>query len=157
MNKDRTIKYKRFKEAFDYLKLIERISNQKDLADILHKTPETISRVVSGKGNNPTDKFLIDFARAFSDVFNEDYILHGNGVLLKEQSIKQLDSVEETEEQNEKVIWYRGELVKRDKIISFLQKQIDIKDKEIDRLHTIIEKFSPMTEKEGEAKKVIGV
>lgn len=151
MNQDRTKKYKRFKEAFEYLKQTERIVTQKDLADILHKTPETVSRVIAGKGDNPTDKFLLDFARAFSDIFNESYLVSGNGQLLKEQSTIQQEITENNKEPEKEII--RRFLDH----ISFLEDQIKEKDKEIERLHSIIEKFSPLFGKEEENKKMVNV
>lgn len=147
MNQEKTIKYKRFKEAFDYLKRINRIVNQKNLADILHKTPETVSKVVSGKGNNPTDKFMLDFARAFSDIFNEDYLVKGEGVLLKEQDPPK-DEKPEAPDIEEKDI-----VRKFLDHVSFLEGQINEKDKEIKRLHSIIEKFAPIIKKEEDGKK----
>lgn len=83
MDKEQRLRYKRFKEAFDYLKSIGRIDNQKDLADILHKTPETISRVMAGSGNNPTEKFMFFFAKAFAHDLNEEYLVEGTGELIR--------------------------------------------------------------------------
>ena len=144
------MKYKRFKEAFDYLKQTERIVNQKNLADILHKTPETVSKVVSGKGNNPTDKFMLDFARAFSDIFNEEYIINGLGQLLKEPNDTPQEKKETAEEPD-------GDIVRRFlEHITFLQGQITEKDKEIERLHSIIEKFTSLVGKE-DSKKMANV
>jgi len=144
------MKYKRFKEAFDYLKQIERITSQKDLAEILHKTPETVNRVVAGKGNNPTDRFMLDFARAFSTIFNEDYLVKGKGQLLKEP-----DGTEP--EDNSGPQETESDIVRRFlDHIAFLQGQIIEKDKEIERLHSIIEKFTPMVGKE-ESKKIMNV
>ena len=147
MNQERTMRYKRFKEAFDHLRKTGRIVNQKNLADILYKTPETVSKVVSGKGNNPTEKFMLDFARAFSDIFNEDYLVNGRGVLLKEQEPPQ-DEKPETPEIEEKDI-----VRKFLDHVSFLERQINEKDKEITRLHSIIEKFAPIIKKEEDGKK----
>lgn len=147
MYRDTTMRYKRFKEALDHLRKIGRIANQKQLADILYKTPETISRVVSGKGNNPTDKFMLDFARAFSDIFNEDYLVKGEGVLLKEQDPPQ-DEKPEAPDIEEKDI-----VRKFLDHVSFLEGQINEKDKEIKRLHSIIEKFAPIIKKEEDGKK----
>lgn len=149
MSQDRAMKYKRFKEAFDYLRQTERILNQKDLADILHKTPETVSRVISGKGNNPTDKFLLDFARAFADIFNEDYLVKGSGQLLKQPVILPEGKEGSGEPENEIVRRFLDH-------ITFLQGQMIEKDKEIERLHSIIEKFAPVVGKE-ESKKIINV
>lgn len=154
MDKERSIKYNRFLEAFDYLKETGRITSKKELADILHKTPETISRVFSGKANNPNDRFLLDFARAFADIISEDYILHGKGTLLKEQSsFQQETEKEQTDGDMDIVVRFLKQLESKDKTISFLRDQLSRKDKEIERLYAVIDSLSPVTEKKKDSQK----
>ena len=145
MDKEQKLRYKRFREAFDYLKNIGRISNQKDLADILHKTPETISRIMAGSGNNPTEKFMFFFAKAFSQDVNEEYIMNGTGELVgynpesKQYKLGDQHYIESLEEQ----------LKKTESEVLFYRQQIAIKDeqykdlrKDNERLYSLIESLT---------------
>lgn len=149
MEKEQRLRYKRFKEAFDYLKSIGRIDNQKDLADILHKTPETISRVMAGSGNNPTEKFMFLFAKAFAHDLNEEYLVNGTGELIRvkpENEQYKLGDQRYIEHLEEK-------LKKAESEILFYKQQIAIKDeqyrdlrKDNERLHEYIERLTRFQE-----------
>ncbi len=149
MEKEQKLRYKRFTEAFEYLKEIGRIDNQKDLAEILHKTPETISRVVKGSGNNPTEKFMFDFAKAFAREINEEYLMEGIGELVR--------TIPENEQYNLSDQRYieqlENKLKKAEDEVQFYKQQIKLKDEQyrdarndIERLNRIIEQLLPRQE-----------
>ena len=126
MSNEQKLKSNRFKEAVDYLKETGRINSQKDLAETLHVTQETISRVLKCQGKNPTDKFLINFARVFYEDFNEEYILNGEGELLKILNSERLPLGDKLTFEDLKI-----ELKKKEADISFLKQQIIGKDNDI--------------------------
>lgn len=135
MDKEQRLRYKRFKEAFDYLKSIGRIDNQKDLADILHKTPETISRVMAGSGNNPTEKFMFFFAKAFAHDLNEEYLVKGTGELIRvipeneqyklgdQRYIEQLE--DRLKKAESEILFYKQQIEIKDEQYRNVQKQVD--------------------------------
>lgn len=149
MEKEQRLRYKRFKEAFDYLKSIGRIDNQKDLADILHKTPETISRVMAGSGNNPTEKFMFLFAKAFAHDFNEEYLVNGTGEL-----IRVIPENEQYKLGDQRYIEHLEEKLKKaESEILFYKQQIAIKDeqyrdlrKDNERLYEYVDRLTRLQE-----------
>ena len=149
MEKEQRLRYKRFKEAFDYLKSIGRIDNQKDLADILHKTPETISRVMAGSGNNPTEKFMFFFAKAFAHDFNEEYLINGTGEL-----IRVITENEQYKLGDQRYIEHLEEKLKKaESEILFYKQQIAIKDeqyrdlrKDNERLYEYVDRLTRLQE-----------
>lgn len=149
MDKEQRLRYKRFKEAFDYLKSIGRIDNQKDLADILHKTPETISRVMAGSGNNPTEKFMFFFAKAFAHDLNEEYLVNGTGEL-----IRVIPENEQYKLGDQRYIEHLEEKLKKaESEILFYKQQIAIKDeqyrdlrKDNERLYELVDRLTQYQE-----------
>lgn len=149
MDKEQRLRYKRFKEAFDYLKSIGRIDNQKDLADILHKTPETISRVMAGSGNNPTEKFMFFFAKAFAHDLNEEYLVKGTGEL-----IRVIPENEQYKLGDQRYIEHLEEKLKKaESEILFYKQQIAIKDeqyrdlrKDNERLYEYVDRLTRLQE-----------
>ena len=149
MDKEQRLRYKRFKEAFDYLKSIGRIDNQKDLAEILHKTPETISRIMAGSGNNPTEKFMFFFAKAFAHDLNEEYLVNGTGEL-----IRVIPENEQYKLGDQRYIEHLEEKLKKaESEILFYKQQIAIKDeqyrdlrKDNERLYEYVDRLTRLQE-----------
>lgn len=131
----------RFKEAFDYLKENGIINNQKDLAEKLRVTQETITRVMKCQGNNPSDKFLEKFAAIFKDIFNESYIINGVGTLLVIKEPKLENQVSIIESLLKQLENKDKQLENRDKTIAHYEQQIVMKDKKIEELTAIINSF----------------
>ena len=127
---------KRLKEAIDYLYKTERITNQQELADILGYARANVSRYING---DPTQKFVSKFAVVFSDIFNVEYLLSGEGQLLK-KSIPTEPDIPVTDSSDLDI---QQHLLQQ---ISFLQNQMVLKDndlkeknQEIVRLHEFID------------------
>ena len=132
---------KRLKEAIDYLNKTERITNQQELADILGYARANVSRYING---DPTQKFVSKFAVVFSDIFNVEYLLSGEGQLLK-KSIP-AEPANPVTDSNDLDI--QQHLLQQ---ITFLQNQMVLKDnelkeknQEIVRLHEIIDFLKTM-------------
>lgn len=75
--------FKRFKQAVDYLKDIGRIHKQQDIADKLEMGKARISEALQGKAAKFTEGFVKRFASAYSDYINEDWLLTGEGGMIK--------------------------------------------------------------------------
>ena len=127
---------KRLKEAIDYLNKTERITNQQELADILGYARANVSRYING---DPTQKFMSKFAVVFSDIFNVEYLLSGEGQLLK-KSIPTVPAIPVTDSNDMDI---QQHLLQQ---VTFLQNQMVLKDnelkeknQEIVRLHEIID------------------
>ncbi len=76
---------RRLQEAVNHLITSGIINQQQDLVDILSKTKFTVSRWLNG---DATEKNIKEFLLHFRDIFNEDYLLKGEGFLLKGSEIK---------------------------------------------------------------------
>lgn len=76
---------RRLQEAVNHLISSGIINQQQDLVDILSKTKFTVSRWLNG---DATEKNIKEFLLHFRDIFNEDYLLKGEGFLLKGSEIK---------------------------------------------------------------------
>lgn len=85
-------KQQRFKSAFDYLRSIGAIHTQKDLADKIGASQSNVCSALKGVEKVLTDRFLIRFNAAFSDKFNTDWLLTGEGEMLRDQSTTNIES-----------------------------------------------------------------
>lgn len=112
---------KRLKEAVGYLNKTGRIVNQQELADILGYKRENVSRYING---DPTQKFVSKFAVVFSDIFNVEYLLNGEGQLLKKSIIAE-PVMPVTDSDNLDI---QQHLLQQ---ITFLQNQMTLKDNEL--------------------------
>jgi len=73
----------RLKEAFDYLRGKGLVHTQADVADRMKASRPNVSSAFNGDAKCLTDKFLIRFNRAFGQIFKEDWLLHGDGAMLR--------------------------------------------------------------------------
>ena len=85
-------KQQRFKSAFDYLRSIGAIHTQKDLADKIGASQSNVCSALKGVEKVLTDRFLIRFNAAFSEKFNTDWLLTGEGEMLRDQSTTNIAS-----------------------------------------------------------------
>lgn len=76
MNKSETLKM-----AINHLRMINQVSTDKDVAIKMGADPSNISRGIKGKPE-PTDKFLRRFNDAFGNIFDERWLLTGEGEML---------------------------------------------------------------------------
>ena len=83
---DTTTKQQRFKSAFEYLRYNGYIQKQKDLAAIMNTSAPNISNALKGLEGVLTDGFIVKFNSSFNNVFNTDWLLTGEGEMLRDQS-----------------------------------------------------------------------
>lgn len=76
-------KINRFNEAYEYLRSIGKAHKQLDIAITMNVDKSNISRVFNGNEKYLTDKFLLRFNAAFDNVFNDAWLLTGEGAMLQ--------------------------------------------------------------------------
>lgn len=70
------------KVAFEHLRSIGRVHTQKDVGESMNVGKENISRAFNGvDGYSPG--FVRRFNETFGNIFNEDFLLTGEGEMLK--------------------------------------------------------------------------
>jgi hypothetical protein len=87
-----TTKQQRFKSAFEYLRYNGYIQKQKDLAAIMNTSAPNISNALKGLEGVLTDGFIVKFNSSFNNVFNTDWLLTGEGEMLRDQSTTNIES-----------------------------------------------------------------
>ena len=83
-------KKERINHAFSYLKDNGLVHTQKDLAERMGATAPNVSSALKGVDNVLTDNFLLRFNNAFGGIFNDNWLLTGEGSML---SASESDSV----------------------------------------------------------------
>lgn len=73
---------KRINEAFNYLRNKGLIRTQKDLANLMHAAESNISKALKGDEAILTDRFLRRLSAAFGGIFNQEWLLTGEGEML---------------------------------------------------------------------------
>ena len=129
----------RFKMAFTYLKGKGLIHKQKDVAEKMGSTEPNVSAALKGVDKVLTDKFLNRFNEAFGSVFNNDWLLWGNGDMLK-------PTVFQNNENGDNIQGHSVTVNKTEKdyleIIKNQSEQISKSQEQIDKLLSIITKLS---------------
>lgn len=78
-------KIKIVNSMFKYLKSNGQLHTQKDLAIKLGTYPSNISKALKGDEEYLTESFIDRFNKAFGSIFNDDWLLSGEGTMLKEK------------------------------------------------------------------------
>ena len=74
----------RFKKAYEYLRFKGYVHSQKELASRMQATAPNVSSALKGDEKFLTDNFLRRFNEAFDSVFNLQWLILGEGDMLKE-------------------------------------------------------------------------
>ena len=75
-------KEERLRKAFEYLRNSGIVHTQKDVANAMGATPPNVSSAFKGETKVLTDSFINRFNVAFDNVFNEEWLLTGEGEML---------------------------------------------------------------------------
>ena len=78
-------KIKIVNSMFKYLKSNGQLHTQKDLAIKLGTYPSNISKALKGDEEYLTESFIDRFNKAFGSIFDDDWLLSGEGTMLKEK------------------------------------------------------------------------
>jgi len=73
----------RLKEAFEYLRKQGKAHTKADIADRMKASRPNVSSAFSGDAKCLTDKFLMRFNSAYGSIFDEDWLLRGEGEMLR--------------------------------------------------------------------------
>ena len=119
-------KVERFKRAYEYLRNRGMVHTQKDLAEIMQATPPHVSLAFKGDIKYLTDSFLLRFNEAFGRIFNQKWLILGEGNMLREE----VDNTEFVPSETSR-------------FLSLLEK----KDEQIDRLIALLEQRYGVNEK----------
>lgn len=69
------------KKAINHLRMLGKVATMKEVARAMGADPSNISRHINGQPE-PTAKFMRRFNEAFGNIFNEEWLLHGDGDML---------------------------------------------------------------------------
>ena len=72
------------REAYNHLRSLGVVHKQKDIADKIGYHKSAVSQALSGVSGYVTSNFVSAFNEAFGGIFNEAYLLRGEGTLLKD-------------------------------------------------------------------------
>lgn len=72
----------RINQAYNYLLDCGLAHKKKDIADKMGATAPNVSSALNGKASVLTDKFLLRFNSAFGNIFNDAWLLTGEGEML---------------------------------------------------------------------------
>ena len=73
----------RLKKAFYHLKSIGLVSTQEDIAIKMGFSRTSISKAMNGYEEYLTESFMTKLNNAYPDIFNLDWLLNGDGLMLK--------------------------------------------------------------------------
>ena len=74
------------KEAYEHLRRLGIVHTQKGIADKVKYNKSAVSQALNGIEGYVTSNFVSAFNEAFGGIFNEDYLLRGEGTLLKDSA-----------------------------------------------------------------------
>jgi hypothetical protein len=80
-------KKERLNQIYEYLRDNKGYVSQKAFGDAIGSSEGTISRAMKGDEAYLTDKLFIRIAAKFSDVFNKDWVIKGEGEMLVTQGV----------------------------------------------------------------------
>lgn len=133
----------RITTAYDYLKSIGKAHKQQDVADKMGTDKANVSRAMKGDEKYLTDRFLHRFNSAFDNLFNEEWLISGNGEMLAKPN----QTIGDISNSNVSGVNVSGSDIHINpnaydallKIVENNQKSTERFQNEIDRLITIIE------------------
>ena len=127
---------KRFLEAVDYLKKKGIVKNNKQLALLLSISPALITEASKGRSNVSIERIL-KLTEKYSQI-NRQYIIEGEGPLLKEETELYLTHHDKSDTSgdivNDQVGYLKNMLEAKEETISSLKTTIDVLKKELKRL-----------------------
>lgn len=136
-----TDKRERIKEIFRHLKSIGRVHTQSDFAKAIGSTPATVSNMLSGEERYLTDNLFRKIGYYFGDVFNRDWLENGVGEMLCGKGAVDISS--STVIGNN--VHGTGDInisnVEQMEALELLRAQLAEKEREIERLHGIIDRL----------------
>ena len=118
------IRNKNFAEAFRWLKKYRGVKYQKDLAEKVGVSEDTITRIMRDR-TEVTDDFLCKFNDAFDNVFNYQWLRGEESNMFKEEG-ENLQKEDTTNYVDELIASLRHQLADKERIIRLLEQKIEI-------------------------------
>lgn len=137
----RTTKKERIKVIFGHLKSVGRVHTQADFAKAIGSTPATVSNMLSGEERYLTDNLFRKIGYYFGDVFNREWLENGTGDMLcgKGEAVISSSTVVGNNVHGSGDI--RISNVEQREALELLREQLSEKDREIERLHAVIDRL----------------
>jgi hypothetical protein len=133
-----TTKQERLNEVYEYVHNNCGVHTKTDFALSLQITRPALSSALNGKDSYLTKNLFQKICAAYPDLFNLDYLLTGNGSLLKSQVIHDDGNIRITEEIDPSSL-VNAALAAKDETIAALRENLDAKDQLIASLRQQIE------------------
>ena len=132
-------KLERLRKAYEYLRFKGIIHTQKDVADKMQATAPNVSSALKGDSKFLTDSFLRRFNEAFGELFNYQWLILGEGDMLKEGEedeveittqdqtvLRLIDELSAQRKMTEKALEQQGRLMEQnDRLITLLEKETE--------------------------------
>ena len=134
-------KKERIKKIFEYLKSIGRIHTQTEFAKVIGSTQATVSNMLSGEDKYITDNLFRKIGYYFGGIFNHEWLETGEGEMLCHQSVNVGASSTVIGNNVNGTGDIRITHNEQDEALELLRGQLAEKDKEIERLHSIIDRL----------------
>lgn len=129
----------RFNKAYEYLKNRGMVHTQKELAAKMQATAPHVSLAMKGESKYLTDNFLRRFNDTFDSIFNLQWLILGEGDMLKEGEEEYVEPVT----QDQTVLRLIDELSAQRMMT---EKELGKKNEQIDRLLSLLEKEAERTQ-----------
>lgn len=129
----------RFNKAYEYLKNRGMLHTQKELAAKMKATAPHVSLAMKGESKYLTDNFLRRFNDTFDSIFNLQWLILGEGDMLKEGEEEYVEPVT----QDQTVLRLIDELSAQRMMT---EKELGKKNEQIDRLLSLLEKEAERTQ-----------
>lgn len=130
----------RLKQAYHHLKGAGLINDQKDLADKMGYSRTSISKALNGYEDYLTESFVMKLQQTFSNVFSKEWLLTGDGNMLKNISdtLHNANS-HESLGNNEFILYLRDQISDLKDVIESKDREINNLNQEIGRLKGILD------------------
>lgn len=135
---NRQDRLERLQLIYEHLRSIGRIHTQKDLAEAIGTRTESVNAALNGKERYLTDNLFKKIALEYGDIFSRPWLENGDGDMLIENSGNMSGNTIVGNNVKGKGISIHGG---DSEAIALLREQLAEKDKEIVRLHGIIDKL----------------
>lgn len=128
----------RLQIIYEHLRSIGRIHTQKDFAEALGTRAESVNAALNGRERYLTDNLFKKIALEYGDIFSRDWLENGEGDMLIENSGSMSgNTIVGNNVKGKDINIHGGD----SEAIALLREQLAEKDKEIVRLHGIIDKL----------------
>ena len=132
-------KQKRLHEVYEHLRMSYGVHTQIDLAKALHYSRNAITLALNGNEKYLTENLFRSVCETYPGIFNLDYLLTGNGTLLKDRVVHDDGLTKIIERDIDASSLINAALAAKDETIAIMREQLKAKDALIASLRQQIE------------------